>query len=153
MTHVLRASLLLLSLSLSQAAGAVVPGEALASDFFLDIDGISVDLSARYFCVLEQVPSSEVGGVVRCFGGDELVQAPPKDVFVQVGQYSHTLAHIRILLHSCYVNIHIFSRIIFAHTLTHNVCQYSRTLTHPVSLFHTLTHIICQYSHTVTHHM
>jgi hypothetical protein len=55
---------------------------ALPTDFFYNIDGISVDLSGRYFCTLEQVAGHDIGGAVRCFGNDKIV--PPNDVFMQV---------------------------------------------------------------------
>jgi hypothetical protein len=63
-------------------ADAVLP-----SDFFYNIDGISVDLSARYFCTLEQVAGHDMGGVARCFGNNKVVP-PRNEVFVQVSTSS-----------------------------------------------------------------
>ena len=63
--------LLLWSVSLPLALAA------LPSDFFYDIDGLSVDVSRKYFCVLEQALGYEIGGKVRCFGDDKIV---PPDV-------------------------------------------------------------------------
>lgn len=49
---------------------------ALPSDFFYNIDGISVDLSQRYFCTIEQTEGHDMGGSLRCFGDDKII--PPK---------------------------------------------------------------------------
>lgn len=72
----IRSALMMLGISFHAQA-------ALPSDFFYNIDGISVDLSERFFCALEQVEGHDMGGVVRCFGNENIV--PPKDdIFVQV---------------------------------------------------------------------
>mmetsp|Transcript_25666 Transcript_25666/g.43239 ORF Transcript_25666/g.43239 Transcript_25666/m.43239 type:complete len:346 (+) Transcript_25666:66-1103(+) len=70
------ATLILGLLSCTQA-------DVLPTNFFNNIDGISVDLSARYFCTLEQVVGYDMGGIVRCFGYNDKID-PPKDVFMQV---------------------------------------------------------------------
>lgn len=67
---------------LSHVIHAQTQTAVLPSDFFYNIDGISVDLCHRYFCTLEQADGYDMGGTVRCFGDDKIV--PPKDVFVQV---------------------------------------------------------------------
>ena len=54
---------------------------ALPSDFFLDIDGISVDLSAKFFCALMEAPNQQIGGHVKCFGAYDKVSIPPPKVF------------------------------------------------------------------------
>lgn len=62
---------IVLIMGLLSHAHAVLP-----SDFFYNIDGISVDLCPNYFCTLEQVAGYDMGGTVRCFGDDKIV--PPK---------------------------------------------------------------------------
>ena len=68
------------------------------SEFLLDIDGNSVDVSLSHLCVLEQKQGTPIGGRVRCFGDDydEIghVQNTPNDVS------SHTLQNAMLLRYS-----------------------------------------------------
>ena len=56
-----------LTLLLGALLQSFVIGDTLPSNFYLDIDGISVSVGDDYMCVLEQQPGVELGGKAYCW--------------------------------------------------------------------------------------